>query len=91
MTTEQFTYWLKGFFELQNPNTLTDIQIQKIKDHLDLVFDKKTPERDLVDDNFKIFTPPTHIYGDSSPYDPLKTTICSSPPEMENPLNKKVC
>lgn len=91
MTTEQFAYWLKGFFELQNPHSLTGLQVQKIKDHLDLVFDKKTPDRDLGGDGFRIFNPPIHPYDDSPPYDPLKTVICSSPSSVENPLNQKLC
>lgn len=45
MTTEQFTYWLQGFLEINNPKTIDEVQTQIIKDHLDLVFDKKTPDR----------------------------------------------
>ena len=89
MTAEQFTYWLKGFFELQNPHSLTGLQVQKIKDHLDLVFDKITPERD--GGGLKTFESPIPPYNDFPPYDSLKTIICSSPPEMENPLNQKIC
>lgn len=45
MTPEQFAYWLQGFMEMANPNSLNGTQTQQIKDHLKLVFDKKTPER----------------------------------------------
>lgn len=45
MTTENFTYWLKGFFEISDSNNLTEKQVQIIKDHLDLVFNKVTPDR----------------------------------------------
>ncbi len=45
MTPENFTYWLQGFFEISNSNKITEKQVQIIKDHLDLVFDKKTPSR----------------------------------------------
>jgi len=45
MTTEQFTYWLQGFMEVANPTTLDEKQIQIIKDHLALVLDKQTPDR----------------------------------------------
>ncbi len=48
MTPEQFTYWLKGFMELANPTHLTTRQLEIVKDHLDLVFDKKTPDRNTV-------------------------------------------
>ena len=47
MTTEQFTYWLQGFMEMADPKELNTTQTQQIKDHLKLVFDKKTPEVSL--------------------------------------------
>mgnify|MGYP003390420498 CR=1 FL=1 len=47
MTPEQFTYWLQGFLEIQNPSTLDERQITIVKDHLQLVFKKETPDRDL--------------------------------------------
>lgn len=47
MTTEQFAYWLKGFFEIENPQgPLDERKVKIIKDHLDLVFNKTTPDRD---------------------------------------------
>lgn len=45
MTPENFTYWLQGFFEVQNPSILGEVQTQIIKDHLALVFKKETPNR----------------------------------------------
>lgn len=45
MTAENFTYWLQGFMEVQNPETLDKTQVQIIKDHLALVFNKLTPNR----------------------------------------------
>lgn len=45
MTPEQFTYWMQGFFEVQNPISLDENQTQIIKDHLKLVFEKQTPNR----------------------------------------------
>lgn len=49
MTPENFVYWLQGYFEILNadednhPKYLTNDQTQVIKDHLKLVFEKKTP------------------------------------------------
>lgn len=43
MSPENFAYWLQGFFEIQNPKTLSETQVQEIKNHLDLVFTKVTP------------------------------------------------
>ena len=45
MTAEQFTYWLQGFMEINDPEALGVRETQIIKDHLKLVFEKKTPER----------------------------------------------
>lgn len=44
MTTEQFTYWLQGFFEISDSKTLGEKEVQIIKDHLKLVFNKQTPD-----------------------------------------------
>ncbi|WP_440466889.1 hypothetical protein ACKI1H_27060 [Pseudomonas sp. YH-1] len=43
MTSEQFSYWLQGFVEL-NGSEPTAEQWQSIKDHLKTVFVKVTPE-----------------------------------------------
>jgi hypothetical protein len=45
MSEKDFTYWLQGFMEIENPTQLTERQTQIIKDHLKLVFDKRTPDR----------------------------------------------
>lgn len=45
MTPESFTYWLQGFVELSDTDTISEKQWLTIKDHLKLVFDKKTPDR----------------------------------------------
>lgn len=50
MSPEQFAFWLNGFFEIQNPKTLDEKQTQQVKDHLALVFNKVTPERNILED-----------------------------------------
>jgi hypothetical protein len=46
MTPESFTYWPQGFVELSESDAVpNEKQWLMIKDHLKLVFDKKTPER----------------------------------------------
>lgn len=45
MTPEQFAYWLKGFCEMHEGKNISERQWQIINDHLNLVFDKQTPER----------------------------------------------
>lgn len=42
MTPEQFAYWLQGFVEL-NGSLPSETQWLQIKDHLKLVFEKRTP------------------------------------------------
>lgn len=48
MKSEEFAFWLNGALEL-NPEMLekgmTPTQVKIIKDHLDLVFNKVTPDR----------------------------------------------
>lgn len=45
MNSENFVYWLQGFLEIQNPENITEIQVQIIKDHIALVLKKETPLR----------------------------------------------
>lgn len=40
MTSERFCYWLQGFLELAEPEKLTPKQVEVIKNHLSLVFEK---------------------------------------------------
>jgi hypothetical protein len=43
MTPDNFCYWLQGYFEISGNTELTQIQAQDIKNHLQLVFRKETP------------------------------------------------
>ena len=45
MTPENFCYWLQGYIELENPGKISAEKTQVIKDHLNLVFKKETPNR----------------------------------------------
>lgn len=38
MTSRDFAFWLQGFFEISNAETITKEQTQVIKNHLNLVF-----------------------------------------------------
>ena len=44
MKAQDFTYWLQGFFELSESETLSEAQVDMIKSHLALVFNKVTPD-----------------------------------------------
>ena len=45
MNYEQFAIWLHGFLEISNAETINEQQTQIIRDHLTLLFEKKTPDR----------------------------------------------
>lgn len=45
MNAENFCYWLQGFMELSPKPTLNTRQIEIIRNHLTLVFDKITPNK----------------------------------------------
>lgn len=38
MTSRDFAYWLQGFFEIGNTETITKEQTETIKKHLNMVF-----------------------------------------------------
>ena len=38
MKSTEFAYWLQGFFEISESNTLSEKQVEIIKNHLKLVF-----------------------------------------------------
>jgi hypothetical protein len=46
MNSEQFAYWINGYFEISGATVLNETQVKVIKDHLDLVFNKVTPTRE---------------------------------------------
>jgi hypothetical protein len=48
MTPENFVYWLQGFMELGDPSGLDAVQVQTIRDHLELVMEKQTPVRTVA-------------------------------------------
>lgn len=46
MTPSDYCWWLRGFCELSGLKSLNEKQFKMLKDHLDLVFTKITPDRD---------------------------------------------
>jgi hypothetical protein len=44
MTPRDFCYWLQGYFEISGADSLNEKNIEVIKNHLQLVFKKETPE-----------------------------------------------
>ena len=50
MTPEQFVYWLQGFNEIRDKNAvgLSEDQWEIVREHLQTVFHKVTPERDII-------------------------------------------
>lgn len=54
MTSEQFTYWLQGYFEIQGAagQGINPKKAKIIEDHLKLVFKKETPTYEGSDIGF---------------------------------------
>ena len=94
MTAEQFTYWLQGFMEISDPIKLGEKETQMIKYHLNLVFDKQTPNRTDIPTStpFQQVGPPPNPYIDwtwkPNPYNPYTVTCTSD--DLTDP-NKKIC
>jgi len=79
MTAEQFTFWLQGFMEINDPETLGVRETRIIKDQLKLVFDKKTPDRSNV-------TEPTGVPNTTQPTQPyISPNDWSINPKPRNP------
>lgn len=47
MAHEQFCIWLHGYLEISGVKTLGEKELQVVKDHLNLFFDKQTPDREF--------------------------------------------
>ena len=82
MTAEQFTYWLQGYFEINDPDRINPMETKIIKDHLALVFKKETPIRTVVVPNKTeiVTTPFEKGYPTTNPY----TVTCTG-------TDKKIC
>lgn len=99
MTPEQFVYWLQGFMEVANPSTLTETQTQQIKDHLNLVFDKQTPDRTFPQEPHTLPNTPYIPRWEIDPltYRPIcetstSTTTKLDPIDLElDVITKRVC
>jgi hypothetical protein len=90
MTTEQFTYWLQGFMEVANPTTLDEVQVQQIKDHLNLVFDKQTPSITISTPNWQEPHRTVPDQGLDWTWKPNPYTVTCTENDLNNP-NKKFC
>ena len=76
MTAQEFVYWLQGYLELGNPTRLDSTQVEQIKDHLKLVFEKVTPQR-TQDQMFKDYQDLLETFRKHHlPYNPHSTMIC---------------
>lgn len=65
MNPRDFLYWLQGFMEVANPETITKEQVEMIKRHLSLAFIKVTET-----DNPPIIIPNTPYPPPLSPWEP---------------------
>lgn len=97
MTAEQFVYWLQGFMEVANPDTVGKNETQVIKDHLKLVFDKQTPDRHpfgVPNVSIPFVQPAAPLYEPGKPYwqiDPNHTVYCSPSELTTITTNSPIC
>jgi hypothetical protein len=91
MTPENFTYWLQGFFEISDAKKLDETQVQIIKDHLDLVFNKVTPDRS--ESTLKEFKWPTKEENSNPSILDLKPRVyCATSSTLDSSLfSKTLC
>jgi hypothetical protein len=94
MTAEQFVYWLQGFMEVADPKELNKTQTTQIKNHLNLVFDKQTPDVSLPmiqrEEPFRI-TPYQITCDDNNNFPDLMTTpVCSVGTITTTPLDPDI-
>jgi hypothetical protein len=86
MNEREFAYWLRGDIELNGVRPYTKEQVQIIKDHLDLIMIKATPDRSLAPP--VIINPPL----DCAPYPgPGKWEITCSSTDVYNPTVVASC
>jgi hypothetical protein len=66
MTCESFAYWLQGYFELSDSDSLTVEQVKMIKKHLDLVFTNVTNDNNIFapDNNQYCYNAPKYDVGE---------------------------
>lgn len=80
MSPESFCYWLRGCFEIGDLKKLDEKQTQIIKDHLDLVLNKVTPDRAKSLEEYVRTYPETEgnkfICSSIHDPDPLKRKFC---------------
>jgi hypothetical protein len=77
MSPENFIYWLQGYFEISGNKKLNESQVQIIKDHLKLVFDKQTSNRETP--TTVKFCNPSPFISPAGPYiDLSKGPVCTA-------------
>lgn len=88
MTSQDFAFWLHGFFEISDSNSLTEKQVQIIKDHLNLVFNKVTP--DYSKEDFIKNTPKSDEWVPWKDYkdNPVIPLTPYNPPYNPNPYDQ---
>jgi len=46
MTPRDFVFWLQGHMEINNPETITEAQVDMIRDHLNLTLSEMSKKKD---------------------------------------------
>jgi hypothetical protein len=70
-----FVYWLQGYLEISGGKPLNAEQVKIVQDHIELVLEKKTPNR-VIMPNPDITGFPFQLHGDG--------TVWKSPSEQQH-------
>lgn len=76
MTSRDFAYWLQGYFEISDPKTISEKEVEMIKKHLNLVFYHEIDPSYTEDEKKQEEMNKIHSEGPKpTQYDPATTLI----------------
>ena len=81
-----FVYWLQGYLEISGGKPLNAEQVKIVQDHIELVLEKKTPDRKLDIKNLDLqfcSGPSIQLHGDGKTW--------KSPAELMYPVTTASC
>lgn len=89
MTPENFCYWLQGFFEITDANTIYPEELNMIKEHLELALSKENVTQRGTDNNTN---PIGHVIPDKLKHAPFsQTPLIITKPTTGNLDNVLIC
>lgn len=88
MNYQEFCYWLQGFFEIAQPETITPQQLQIIQDHLHLVLgvDPVSEWEQINYDKIPAFNPLVNEWQTTKPLSPELQKYCGTAMSYSSPF-----